>query len=364
MIDKKIINLDKDYTNKPPLLLGEDRGLFDTVNKHYPEIWRLYKAMKSLDWDEQEFDYTSCINDFKTCSPSVYDKMIKTLAFQWEADTVAARTSPISGVFLSNDEAWACDQRISDNEVVHAATYSEIVRNSFTDPRIVLDEVKNMEESLSRLVKVSEVFSQARIVAHKYAVGEVENNQETYNTAFMYYVALLILERVLFMSSFAVTFTICDSGLFQPIGAAVQKIAKDELNVHVKYRKELLKEEMKTNRGKIALLECKDIIYQLISEVDFAEDEFLDYLFSDGEELVGNTKERFSLWKDWCLKDVCEFFSVDYERTLPDKDPMPFLGKRWLDTNSTQRSPQEEIGAYQVNIMKRDDSNTDFDFDL
>ena len=364
MVDKKVLNTEKDYNKKPALLLGQDRGIFDTVNKHYPEIWKLYKAMKALDWDENEFDYTSCINDFKTCSPSVRDKMIKTLAFQWESDSVVARSSPIAGVFLSSDEAWACDQRISDNEVVHAATYSEIVRNSFKNPREVLDEVLRIEEAMKRLETVTEVFSEAYNTSHKYAIGLVDNNQETYNTAFMYYVALLVLERVQFMRSFAVTFTICDTGDFQPIGAAVQKIAKDELHVHVKFRKELLKEEMKTERGEAAFEQCRDKIIKLIEEVDAAEDWFLDYLFEDGEPLVGITKDKFKAWGDWCVKDVYEFFNIKTDKAFPDKDPMPFLGRRWLNTSNTQRSPQEETGAYQVNIMKRDDSSSTFDFDL
>ena len=51
-----VFNYDKTDYAKPLLLLGQRPGLFDTVNRHYPEIWKLYKAQKSLDWDENEFD--------------------------------------------------------------------------------------------------------------------------------------------------------------------------------------------------------------------------------------------------------------------------------------------------------------------
>ena len=48
--------------------------------------------MKSLDWDENEVDYSQCNSDFKTAQRGVSDMMIRTLAWQWEADSVASRS--------------------------------------------------------------------------------------------------------------------------------------------------------------------------------------------------------------------------------------------------------------------------------
>ena len=43
MISNTIFNIEKtDYTT-PSLFMGEQPGLMDTVNKKYPEIWKLYK---------------------------------------------------------------------------------------------------------------------------------------------------------------------------------------------------------------------------------------------------------------------------------------------------------------------------------
>ena len=36
-----VFNYDKTDYQKPLLLLGQRPGLFDTVNRHYPEIWKL-----------------------------------------------------------------------------------------------------------------------------------------------------------------------------------------------------------------------------------------------------------------------------------------------------------------------------------
>ncbi len=42
-----------DQYAEPTLFLGAPMGLVDTIHKHFPEIWKLYKEMKSLDWDEE-----------------------------------------------------------------------------------------------------------------------------------------------------------------------------------------------------------------------------------------------------------------------------------------------------------------------
>ena len=59
-INENIFNTNKTDYERTPLFLGQAPGLFDTVNKNYPKIWNLYKLMKSLDWDENEFNYTTC----------------------------------------------------------------------------------------------------------------------------------------------------------------------------------------------------------------------------------------------------------------------------------------------------------------
>lgn len=363
-MDKQIFNTDKSDYGATSLFLGEPAGIFDTVNKQYPDIWEIYKTMKSLDWSEDEFNYSPCVVDFKTCDKATYDMMIKTLAFQWETDSAVSRISPIVGCFTSSSELWAAWQRISDNEVIHAATYSEIVRNSFDDPSTVLDEILKVEESFSRLSKFGEVLGKCYRTAHKYALGEVDATQEVYNDAFMFAVAMLVLERIQFMSSFAVTFSICDTGLFQPIGKAIQKIAQDELEVHVELDKAVIRNELKTERGEIAREQCNDDIRELVEEVIESEFAWVDYLFSEGRELVGMNADILKQWTLYCAKDVVNFLNIETAYKFPRKNPLKFM-ENWLNIGKSQGSPQEEdIAQYKVNVMRRDDDGVEFDIDF
>ena len=373
-IDSKIFNTQKKDYATPSLFLGQEPGLLDTVNKQYPKIFDLYKEMKSLDWDENEFNYTSCNAEFKSCDRSTYDMMIKTLAWQWEADSVASRS--IIGVMaplIGASELFVAWQRIADNESVHGLTYSEIVRMSFDDPKVVLDEVLKVEESVTRLSKVAEVMANTHKVAHMYALGMVEDTHETYNAAFMFTAAMLVLERIQFMSSFAVTFTICDTGMFQPIGRAVQKIAQDELEVHVELDKAILRHEATTERGRIAFEQCKEEIQVLIDEALIQEFSFIDYLFSEGRSLVGFTPEIGKKWSAFNARDVYNFFRLQPSQHVLDMIPgkrLPAtnphrLMERWLNLGKLQGSPQEEKNPqYKVGVIQRDDDDAEFELDF
>lgn len=363
----KVLNTDRSvesYKNID-LILGEEPGLFDTIHKQYPKIWSLYKEMKSLDWSEDEFDYGVCNLDFKSCPPEVSDMMIKTLAWQWEADSVASRSIiTVLAPFISSSELWAAWQRISDNEVIHAATYSEIVRMSFDDPHTVLNEILAVKESLERIDTVVNVFTETHKKAHEYSLGLIPNDQELYNQVYLTIATLLMLERIQFMASFAITFTICGTGLFQPIGKAVQKIAQDELEVHCELDKEVLKIERKTERGRIAHEATKDRLNKIFHDIINTETTWVDYLFSDGKVLVGANADIIKKWVLYNARFVADFLEIDTDLKLPKSNPLPSMEK-WLNMNKTQAAPQEQdLAAYKVGIFVNNDQGEEFEVDF
>lgn len=366
VINQNIFNVSKSlegYSN-PSLFFGEPPGLFDTVNRRFPKIWSLYKEMKSLDWSEDEFDYSQCNVDFKQADPDTADMMIKTLAWQWEADSVASRSIIMTfAPFITSSEYWAAVSRVSDNEIIHAATYSEIVRMSFDNPHEVLSEILAVKEAVQRLETIAEVFNQGREAGLRYAQGQEKLSQELYNKVYLTVVALLLLERIQFMASFAITFTIGGSGLFQPICKAIQKIAQDELEVHCELDKEVLRTEHLTEMGIIAREQTKDIVKKMFHEVVESELTWLDYLF-EGRALIGTNKDIVKKWVLFNAKDVAHFLNIETEYKFPKTNPMPHM-ENWLNMNKHQAAPQEQdLAQYKVNIIVNDDTNAKFDVDF
>lgn len=364
----QVFNADKtaeDYmVAKQPLFFGKSQGLFNTIYKPYPEIWKIYKEMKSLDWSEDEFDYSQCLSDFKECPKSVSDMMIKTLAWQWEADSVASRSiAPVLAPFITDSSLWAAWQRVSDNEVLHAATYSEIVRMSFDNPTEVLESVLSEQESLKRLNTIGNVFSDVYYASHNFALNQITED-EAYEKMILSVIALLLLERVQFMASFAITFTICSSNWFQAIGKAVQKISQDELEVHAKLDKEVLKIELNTERGRTVFDKHKDTISKMAHEVVASELVWTDHLFSEGRELVGANASMIKQWVLFNARDVFKFLNIDTDLKFPTKNPMPNL-ENWLNISAVQAAPQEENNnQYKVNTVIRDDDCVSFDVEF
>lgn len=364
-IQPGIFNTAKTDYQTTSLFLGQEPGLFDTVNKQYPAIWTLYKTMKSLDWDEIEFDYSSCNAEFKALPRGKVQKMIRSLAWQWEADSIASRSvAHIVSLFNPCSELWAAWQRISDNETVHAATYSEIVRSSFDNPREVLDQILAEKEALERVNLVGRELSAIRERGLKFALGMVENDQETYNAMFLFSFIMLLLERLQFMASFAVTFALGHEEHFMPIAKAVQKIAQDEYEVHVEMDKAVLEHELTTERGQVAYRELKPRMEALLNECIESELNFCPYVFQEGEDLKYLTQKGLERWVLFSATQIARPLRLQMEHPQIEENPLHYM-KTWLNIADTQPSPQEEAnGQYKVNIMSRDDEDAEFAVDF
>ena len=345
MIPNSIFNVDKKDYEVTPLFLGDSPGLLDSVNKQYPKIWKLYKDMKLLDWDENEFDYSTCMAEFQTATRDEYEIMIMTLAWQWEADSVASHSiAPIVAPFVSSSELWAAWLRISDNETIHALTYSEIVRGSFSNPKEVMDSVLGEVAAFKRLSVVAEVMGETKKVAAMLMDRRMERDDPRARDAIMLFtIALLLLERVQFMSSFAITFTFGQMGRFMPIVKAVQKICNEEFNIHAQLDKEILRIEMATELGRASFERIKPRVLAMIKEVTQNELDWTNNrLFAEGRQLAGSNAKSICDWVIFGANDVYDTLGlVNTDFPIIRKNPLKYL-EDWIDINKNQPSPQEE----------------------
>jgi len=376
MLNSVIFNTTKNDYEKTPMFLGQPRGLVDTINRQYIKQNELYEKLRGQDWTEKEFVFEKCKVEFKTVDPIIANDMIKTLAWQWETDSVASSTiAGIMSCVCSSTEIWGGYQRISDNEQIHARTYAEIVRQSFDDPISALEKFKSDDDAHARLQLVGEVFSEAFVTAHKWALYQFNPKvyaltdkeiYDTYDKIFLYVVALLIMERVQFMPSFAVTFGICELNMFQPIGDAVQRIAQDEIEIHVPYGKANIECMLQTQRGLEAFKNNRSLIIEMLNEVVKGEDKWVDVMHEDGHELVGAPPTSLKAFNYFCATDVASFLGIEKEISFPmvGKNPLPYMDKR-VNLSSTQASPQEAPPtSYMVNALTKDDDGVEFDLDL
>lgn len=340
IFDTSIVNIYQ------PLFLGNAGGLFDSLHVPYPEIVELYMKLKLMDWSHTDFPFNICLQQFKASKASDYDKMIKTIAFQWEADSVAAQNLYcIAAPYLSNHQLQIAWQRVSENESLHSWTYSEIVKASFENPAGVKAEILGIQASLDRVYEVSAVFAEAREVSILLMTNQISRNSDrAYKAIFMFVVALYCLERIQFMSSFAVTYAYANTGQFLPIGNAVQKIQADELQVHQKLDQTILNIELGTQRGRDFFNTNKAEVESLIHAVVRSELASNKVLFSQGGTAAGLTHEQLNAFSMSNSSPVFNTFGFTdpYAHIV---DPLPADLYRWFKLDGWQISAQEQRGG-------------------
>lgn len=354
-ISTQLFNFGKtDYAKRGSLFLGEDPGLFDTVHDKFPEFGRMFKIMRTQDWDETEFKFGKHKKDFLTRPKSVTGRMIKTLAWQWEADSAAAKTiAYITAPFVTSSQLSRLWVRITDNEALHAATYSEIVRNSFDDPGVVLKEVMEVKEAMQRLAAVGKVMEHAYRISNELAAGKRKREDpETYDAILLFVCALLCLERIQFMASFAITFAIGATGDFVEIAEAVKRICQDELEVHQVVDKMILKHELSLPEGRAFWERNEEFVTTMVHEVVQSEWDWIDYLDLDNDPLAGVTSQMLKDRVAFDAGDVCAFMGIKPKFVVPRKNPASYMDK-WIDMSKIQNSNQEQnSGQYKLNIKE------------
>lgn len=360
-----VINFDNNewQTGNYSIFMGQTPCLYDSINKKYPKLWDVYKQQVSQRWVENEFNHEQSRIDFLNCPESVYKIMVLNLAFQWELDSVASRAiAPLFAPFVTNSEAWAAMMENSNMEIIHALSYSEIIRLCIKDPNEIFNMIMTNPAFSERAGKVVTLFNELEKVGAEYKLGLRENDQETYNTVFLGMFALYVLERLQFMSSFAATFAIVEQGWFQSIGKKVQKILLDEIVCHAEFDLQVLKYELQTERGKLAYETLKPEMEAIVEEVIQREFEWTSFLFSEGRSIVGLTPDLLNGWVLENAQDIYKNLKLTNPRKTV-KNTLPWM-KNWIDIDKFQNAQQEADGNnYTLNTVKADLAD-DFVFEL
>lgn len=352
-------------TGKGSLFLGEKPALHDSINVRFPSIQALYKRQVSQRWVEDEFNHEQSRLDLLNCPQSVYKVMLMNLAYQWEADSVASRAiAPLFAPFVTNSELWAALLENTNMEVIHALTYSEIVRQCVPDPQEVFKMVMENERTLERSKIVANIFDKVAEYGAEYTAWREAPDDGLYASVVAAVIALYALERIQFMSSFAATFAIVEQGYFQSIGKAVQKIMLDELLCHAALDREILRIEKKTERGQrmFNAPESLEALKYMLDEVVKQEENWGPYLFSEGRDIVGLNSNLLTDWVRYNAQEVYDEVGVKFDWNRITVNPLPWMDN-WIDIDKTQNAMQEADGNnYALNVVKDDVGDEELEF--
>jgi len=345
-------------TGKYPLFLGDDLGLFDTVNCAYPILEDLYQKQVSQIWNENEISLVQDKQDMLTLPKDTVDLMVKTISWQALADSVASKS--ISGLlmrYVSNSELEGLLNVWSFFETIHARAYSHIVKQTFVNPNQMLRDTYNSVETLVRSEAIVAAFNNLEQLP---VDATTEEKREAIALAFA---ALFALEAIAFMSSFAVTFAITETGAFQGIGQEVTLIARDEA-LHTRMDYAILSILQQSPEWRESFKSLTPKIKEVLDSVVNQELKWADYLFSEGRQVIGLTSTLLKEYTLYMAKPLYDALSVDFDFEVIEKNPCQYMDK-YIDSSKMQVAPQElQITSYKIGSVKDDTENLDLDFDF
>jgi ribonucleoside-diphosphate reductase beta chain len=355
-------NNDGHKSKSYPLFFGQDLGLFDTVNVAYPELEELYQQQLVQIWNEFEIDLSQDKMDMRELPAGVVDLMVKTISWQHLADSIACKSIVALLVpFCTNSELEGLLTIQTFFEIIHSRTYSHIVKQTFTNPNDMLERTYNDMNVLMRSNVVANTFEELENLPKDASLYQKKC------ALFKVMCALYALEGISFMSSFAVTFAISETDVFQGIASLVSLICRDEV-LHTRMDATIIDILLRDEEWKTILEENKSDIKAIIDEVVKQELDWADHLFSEGRQLVGLNANLLKEYTQFMAAPIYDHLGINYDFHKVEKTPLPYMSK-YIDPSKMQSAAQEiQLTSYQVGATIDDTKDLDLtdlsDFDF
>lgn len=341
-----------------PVFFGDQLGLYDTVNVTYPRIEELMHKQSAQIWNEFEVSLTQDRMDMIEAHKDAVDLMTLSLKWQHMTDSVAGRSIPVLLLrHVTNSELEGMVMWWGVFENIHPRTYSHIVKQTMVDPQQSLVDVYTDPEIIARSKNIIKVFDDL------YNLPDNASLSEKRKAMALVLVTLFAMESISFMASFAVTFGIAETGVFQGIGELVSKISRDE-QLHQHMAKEVIRitrdieqwPEYETIKPHI-----KETLDVLIAQ----EESFIEYMFSKKRTLIGLTPEILKEGVHFFATPVYDFLKVEHPFARVVENPCSYMEK-YLDKSLIQTANMEiQHTDYRIGAINDDvDDDTDLDFNL
>jgi ribonucleoside-diphosphate reductase beta chain len=346
---------------------------YDTLK--YPAFDKFTDKQLGFFWRPEEIDVMKDSKDFKALTEHEQHIFTSNLKRQILLDSVQGRApveafSPI--VSLPELENWIITWTFS--ETIHSRSYTHIIRNIYSNPSKIFDELLDIAEIVDCAEDISKNYDDLIELASWYnLLGEgthtvngktvVVDLYELKKKLWLALMSVNILEGVRFYVSFACSWAFAELKKMEGNAKIIKLIARDE-NLHLGSTQLLLKTLRKDDSDfdKIAAETEADCVKMFVDAVE-QEKAWANYLFKDGSMLGLNNQL------------LCEYIEYIAARrmvsvSLPkvynqSNNPLPWTQK-WIAGSDVQVAPQEtEISSYTIGAVKQDvDSNTFKGFSL
>ena len=341
---------------------GVDIQRYDMLK--YKQFDKLTDKQLGFFWRPEEVDILRDAKDFKELTSHEQHIFTSNLKRQILLDSVQGRSPNLAFlplVSIPELETWI--ETWAFSETIHSRSYTHIIRNVYSNPSKVFDELMNIPEIVDCADDISKNYDDLIDLSLKFQLlGEGKHTingkkvevdlYELKKKLWLAINSVNILEGIRFYVSFACSWAFAELKKMEGNAKIIKFICRDE-NVHLASTQALLKVLPKDDPAfaKIAE-ETKEQCEKMFTDAVEQEKAWADYLFKDGSMIGLNAK---------LLKDYVEWtahrrmLSVGLESPYKGgSNPLPWT-QNWISGAEVQVAPQEtEISSYVVGGTKQD----------
>ena len=347
------------------MFLDESVAIARYDDLKYKQFDMLTDKQLGFFWRPQEVDLTKDTKDFRDLSKHEQHIFTSNLKRQIILDSVQGRAPSLAFLpicSLPELEVWI--QTWAFNETIHSQSYTHIIRNIYSNPSIVFDEILNIQEIVDCAKDIS-VHYDALIRLNKISSMDIppmsytEHNHK--KSLWLALNAVNALEGIRFYVSFACSWAFAELKKMEGNAKIIKFIARDE-NLHLSATQKMLALLPEDDKDFVKIAkDCEEDVLKLFNDVVEQEKAWADYLFKDGT-MIGLNSDILKQYVEWIANRRMKAIGLESPYKT-GSNPLPWTQK-WIAGGDIQVAPQEtQLNSYvvgAVNMDVQEDSFKDF----
>ena len=312
-------------------------------------------------WFPSDFDLSKSAADYIYISDKLQTLYLKNLKFQTELDSIAARS--VTELFLpvtTNPqlEAWFIVHGFT--ELNHSQSYADIIKCLPVNAKAEFDTIMDDVDIQARAKDLISIFE----AMYKYNAKMVDEASDYDVEVHKYHtikslLAFVVLENMLFDTSFNTTFAFAENGYFDGPAKIVTKINADETS-HYSTMIYLVNRFRRDPAYKYIFENNKAEFQQLFHDAYLADLDWIDYCYPDDEtRLLGMNNAAAKQYSQFNAYNTMS--AVGIEPSIDKCDnPIKWVSK-YKSLENMQVAQKETSGTnYIVGQLKRDMTDEDW----
>ena len=374
-----VFNTNKVNTKKQPMFFGAPLGVqrYDTYK--YPTFDRLTQQQLGYFWRPEEVSLQKDRSDYAQLTDQQKHIFTSNLKYQIMLDSVQGRAPGMAFLpYCSLPELESCMEVWSFMEMIHSRSYTYIIKNVYSDPSEVFDQILDDDKILSRASSVTKSYDDFINYAQSWGQGNLWKQdskgspsavwtlKDLKRTLYRAVANVNILEGIRFYVSFACSFAFGELKLMEGSAKILSLISRDE-SQHLVLTQQILKNWSQGDDPDMleVIEEEKETVIQMFKDAVDEEKAWADYLFQDGS-MIGLNERLLGQYVEWIANRRMKAIGFEPIYDVPLRNnPLPWT-EHWLNSKGQQNAPQEtEVESYVVGGIKQDVKKDTFaDFSL